>query len=154
MDSNKNDNFKKNSHLKEKGSLNKNAGKVQDELFQKYDFFDPQDLIQVKYEMIRRVQKDGYTIARASKTFGFSRPSFYEVQNIFEKEGLPGLIPRQRGPKSAHKLSNDVMKYIDQVIQKDQKLRSADLCKLIEKNFGFKVHPRSIERAIARRKKK
>jgi len=154
MDSNKNDNLKKTSHLKEKGSLNKNAKKVKDELFQKHDFFDPQDLIQVKYEMIRRVQKDGYTVSRASKTFGFSRPSFYEIQNIFEKEGLPGLIPRQRGPKSAHKLSNDVMKYVGQVIQKDQSLRAADLCKLIEKRFGFKIHPRSIERAIARRKKK
>lgn len=153
MTKNKNGNLKT-SLLKEKGSLNKNAEKVKDELFQKYDFFDPQDLIQVKYEMIRQVQKDGFMVSRASKTFGFSRPSFYEIQNIFEKEGLPGLIPRQRGPKSAHKLSNDVMDYVDQVIQKDQSLRAADLCELIEKRFGFKVHPRSVERAMARRKKK
>ena len=154
MDSIKNGNLKKTSHLKKKGSLNKNAGKVKDELFQKHDFFDPQDLIQVKYEMICRVKKDGFTVSRASEIFGFSRPAFYEIQNIFEKEGLPGLIPRQRGPKSAHKLSNDVMSYVDQVIRKDQSLRAAALCKLIEKRFGFKIHPRSIERAIARRKKK
>ena len=140
--------------LKEQGVLNPKAEKVKDELFQKYDFFDPQDLLQVKYEMLRRVQKDGSTVLNASQKFGFSRPSFYKAQNDFSTKGLPGLIPRQKGPKEAHKLSGDVMEYVDQTIAKDNTLKAAKIVSLLEKRFNLKVHPRSIERAIARRKKK
>ena len=140
--------------LKEQGVLNPKAEKVKDELFQKYDFFDPQDLLQVKYEMLRRVQKDGSTVLNASQKFGFSRPSFYKAQNDFITNGLPGLIPRQKGPKEAHKLSGDVMEYVDQTIAKDNTLKAAKIVSLLQKRFSLKVHPRSIERAIARRKKK
>lgn len=140
--------------LKEQGVLNLKAEKVKDELFQKYDFFDPQDLLQVKYEMLRRVQKDGSTVLNASQKFGFSRPSFYKAQNDFITNGLPGLIPRQKGPKQAHKLSGDVMEFVAQAIDKDNTLKAAKIVSLLEKRFNLKVHPRSIERAIARRKKK
>ena len=140
--------------LKEQGVLNPKAEKVKDELFQKYDFFDPQDLLQVKYEMLRRVQKDGSTVLNASQKFGFSRPSFYKAQNDFITNGLPGLIPRQKGPKEAHKLSGDVMEYVDQTIAKDNTLKAAKIVSLLQKRFSLKVHPRSIERALARRKKK
>lgn len=140
--------------LKEQGVLNPKAEKVKDELFQKYDFFDPQDLLQVKYEMLRRVQKDGSTVVNASQKFGFSRPSFYKAQNDFITNGLPGLIPRQKGPKEAHKLSGDVMEFVAQAIDKDNTLKAAKIVSLLDKRFNLKVHPRSIERAIARRKKK
>jgi len=140
--------------LKEHGVLNPRPQQVKDELFQKYDFFDPQDLLQVKYEMVRRVQKDGWTVGKASRSFGFSRPSYYEAQNSFNKIGLPGLIPRQRGPKAAHKLSDEVMKFIEQAMDEDTTLRALKISSLVEKRFDLSVHPRSIERALARRKKK
>ena len=140
--------------LKDQGVLNPKAEKVKDELFEKNEFFDPQDLLQVKYEMLRRVQKDGWTVLKASQKFGFSRPSFYKAQNDFSTKGLPGLIPRQKGPKKAHKLSGDVMEYVDQAIAKDNTLKAAEIVSLLEKRFSLKVHSRSIERALARRKKK
>jgi len=127
--------------LKEQGVLNPKAEKVKDELFQKYDFFDPQDLLQVKYEMLRRVQKDGSTVLNASQKFGFSRPSFYKAQNDFITNGLPGLIPRQKGPKQAHKLSGDVMEFVAQAIDKDNTLKAAKIVSLLEKRFNLKVHP-------------
>ena len=139
--------------LEEKGGLNPKPQNVKDELFQEYDFFDPRDLFQVKYEMVRRVQKDRWNVAQASKTFGFSRKSFYEIQNVIERKGLAGLIPRKRGPRSAHKLTDDVMKFVEQAIRKDDTLRAPQIVSLIKERFGFKVHPRSIERALERRKK-
>ena len=104
--------------------------------------------------MLRRVQKDGWTVLKASQKFGFSRPSFYKTKNDFSTKGLPGLIPRQKGPKEAHKLSGDVMEYVDQTIAKDNTLKAAKIVSLLKKRFSLKVHPRSIERALARRKKK
>ena len=41
--------------LLEEGTLNPNPGKVHDPKFQENEFFDPRDLVQVKYEMLRRV---------------------------------------------------------------------------------------------------
>lgn len=140
--------------LKKDGVLNLRPEQVKDELFQQYDFFDPRDLLQVKYEMIRRVQKDSWTVMQASKTFGFSRPSYYEARNSFNRKGLPGLIPGQRGPKSAHKLSDHVMEFVEEAIAKDSTLHASQIALLLEKHFDLKVHPRSIERALDRRKKK
>lgn len=146
--------YPKTEALKKEGIYNHNFNKVEDELFHRHDFFDSQDLLQVKYEMVRRVQKDGWTIAKAAKVFGFSRPSFYEAQTVFNKSGLPGLIPGQRGPKTAYKLSDKVMKFIDNALVKNKTLRATELAALIEKNFGLKVHPRSVERALIRAEKK
>ncbi|HDH97859.1 MAG TPA: helix-turn-helix domain-containing protein [Deltaproteobacteria bacterium] len=140
--------------LKEEGVLNPKAWQVKDELFKEYDFFDPQDLLQVKYEMIRRVRKDRWPVAKASKLYGFSRPSFYQAQKEFNRKGILGLIPRQRGPKRAHKLSDEVMKFVEQAILEDSTLRAPNICLLLEKRFDLKVHPRSIERALAERGKK
>ena len=140
--------------LKENGVLNKAHENVKDELFQEYDFFSPHDLIQVKYEMVRRVEKDEWTVSRASKDFGFSRVSFYESQGALEKHGLANLIPRKRGPKAAHKLSEEVMRFVEEQMRKAPALRAPAIAHLTEERFGFTVHPRSIERALERRKKK
>ena len=49
--------------LLEEGTLNPSPGKVHDPKFQENEFFDPRDLVQVKYEMLRRV-----SIEKASVT--------------------------------------------------------------------------------------
>jgi len=148
------DNDSKAEALREHGVLNPKPEMVRDELFEKYHFFDGRDVLQVKYEMVRRVKKDRWTVTQAARTFGFSRPSFYEAKNALNKEGLSGLLPAQRGPKKAHKLSDDVMIYVEEAVAEDQRLRAGTIASLIEKRFGFKVHPRSIKRALEKRKKK
>ncbi len=153
MINNKNGNLKK-ELLKKQGAINPKPEAVKDELFKKFDFFDAHDLIQVKYEMVRRVEENKWPIAKASKTFGLSRPAFYEARNTLAKEGLPGLLPRQRGPKKPHKLSEQVIKFVQEAMAEDKTLRIARIASIIEKRFGFKVHRRSIERALEKSKKK
>ena len=139
--------------LKESGTFYREAVKVKDELFLEYDFFDPCDLLQIKYEMVRRVERDDWTVTEASKSFGFSRTSFYETKRTIDEEGLGGLGPRKRGPKAAHKLTSDVMQFIKKSLSEDSTLRAPKVAELVEEHFGFKIHPRSIERALERRKK-
>ena len=43
---------------KKHGVLHKRLEQVTDELFRQGDFFDPRDLVQVKYEMLRRIYND------------------------------------------------------------------------------------------------
>jgi transposase len=140
--------------LQQEGSLHPHPEQVKDELFLAHEFFDPRDLVQVKYEMLRRVQSEGQAVSQSAAHFGFSRPSFYQAQAAFEQGGLPALMPRKRGPKNAHKLTAEVLAFVRQAQQEDSLLRPAGLVSLVKDRYGITVHPRSIERALARSQKK
>jgi hypothetical protein len=140
--------------LREQGTANPHPEKVCDPLFLEGEFFDPHDLIQVKYEMLRRVEKEGATVTDAASAFGFSRPAFYQARQCLGQSGLAGLLPKVRGPKEAHKLIPAVMEFIEQAVLDDPSLRAQDLVGMVRVHFGFSVHPRSIERAMLRHQKK
>ena len=91
--------------LRQQGTLNPRPGKVSDPLFVQDSFFDSRDLVQVKYEMLRRVQAENHSVVRTATAFGFSRPSFYQARHTFQQSGLAGLVPHKRGPQQAHKLT-------------------------------------------------
>ena len=140
--------------LQQQGTLNPRPKAVRDPLFLQDDFFDPRDLVQVKYEMLRRVRTEGQSVTDAAVSFGFSRPSFYPAQLAFEDDGLAGLVPHKRGPKQAHKLTEEVLTFIGELRQKEPSIRLPDLVKRIQKRFRIQVHPRSIERSLLRHQKK
>ena len=140
--------------LKKLGTLNPRSDNVVDDLFKSHDFFDPRDLLQVKYEMLRRVKEDNWPITKAAAAYGFSRASFYEAQSEFEQAGLAGFMPEKRGPREAHKLSGEVVKFIEQCRSEDRTLKTADVVRLVKERFGIDVHRRSLERALSRSKKK
>jgi transposase len=140
--------------LRQDGALNPRPQRVTDELFRGSAFFDPRDLVQVKYEMLRCVQQDGQAITAAAAKFGFSRPIFYQAQATFQAGGLAGLIPHKRGPKEGHKLTPEVLEFVQQALQQEPSLGSAELATRIQKRFDLTVHRRTIERGLARHKKK
>jgi len=140
--------------LRQLGRLHPHPEKVTDELFTSSEFFDPHDLLQVKYEMLRRVRVDGHSVSHAADRSGLSRPSFYKAQKAYEEGGLPALLPRKPGPRRAHKLSEEVMEALREALAEEPELRPEGLVQLVEDRFGFAVHRRSIERALARQKKK
>src|SRR2546422_8411698 len=99
--------------LRQRGCLNPHPEKVTDPLFAESAFFDARDLVQVKYEMVRRVETDGQTVSDSAAAFGFSRPSFYQAQSLLVSRGLAALVPQKPGPRRAHKLSSEVMGFIE-----------------------------------------
>ncbi len=122
---------------------------VTDPLFRDSAFFDPNDLVQVKYEMLRSVQTEGLAVVEAAQAFGFSRPVFYVTQALFQKEGLPGLLPRKRGPKQPHKLNEEAMAVLVEAIPDARRmLKGEELVALLRQRFGLEVHPRSILRRL------
>jgi hypothetical protein len=144
----------KGESLRRQGVLNPRPQKVTDPLFCRSEFFDPRDLVQVKYEMLRRVQVEGAPITEAVRAFGFSRPVFYQAQTLYHGAGLPGLIPQRPGPRHAHKLSDTIIDFLLQYQLRDPMLRAPALAELLRTQFDLAVHPRSIERALERRRKK
>ena len=93
------------------GALNPHPEAVRDALFADNPFFDPADLVQVRYEMVRRHEVDGQVISAVATNFGVSRPTFYKAQAALAAAGLAGLLPAQRGPKAGHKLSAEILAF-------------------------------------------
>ena len=140
--------------LRQYHALYRRPAKVTDMAFVSGDpFFDARDLVQLKYEMLRRVHQERQSVTQAAAAFGFSRPAFYQAQAGFEKKGLPGLLPESPGPRRAHKLKSEVMDYIEQALTQEGSLPAGILVEMVRERFGLMVHPRSIERALVRRKK-
>ena len=140
--------------LRQHGSLNPHPEKVSDPLFATADFFDARDLVQVKYEMVRRVRVDGQPVSHSAAAFGFSRPTFYEAGAALARGGLAALVPRKPGPRRAHKLDADVLASLQELRAADASLRAGELARHVRQRFGRTVHPRSVERALARGEKK
>jgi transposase len=140
--------------LRKQGCLHPHPEEVTDDAFAVSEFFDPRDLVQVKYEMLRRVRVDGQAIRQAAARFGLSRPSYYQAQAAYEGGGLPALLPSKPGPRRAHKLSEDVVAALQEALAEQPELSSQDLGALVQERFGVSVHPRSVERALARQEKK
>jgi transposase len=140
--------------LRAHASLNPHPEQVSDALFQVHPFFDPRDLVQVKYEMLRRVRVTGQPVGSTAAAFGFSRVRLNQLRKRFEMEGLAGLLPQGKGPRRAHKLTEEVLTFIQERLKAEPEMRTADLPQCVAKQFGISVHLRSIERALVRRRKK
>lgn len=138
--------------LRREGALHPNPNLVQDEAFREGEFFDARDLVQVRYEMVRRHQVDGKTVTTVAGAFGVSRQAFYTTEAAFEKMGISGLLPRRRGPQRAHKCTDEVLDFVEE--WRAASPTENDVSEAIKKRFGVSINPRSIERALARRKKK
>ena len=115
--------------LRESGTVNPHAQDVQDPAFIGSDFFDSRDLVQVRYEMLRRVRTEGHAIAEVAARFGVSRPTF-------------------------HKITDEVMRFIEEARAVDERVSPQMLVERIAAQFGLVVHRRTVERALARPKKK
>src|SRR6476620_5460761 len=133
----------KRSFLRSRGTLNPRPLDVTHESFQQSEFFDREDLLQVKYEMLRLVDIDKKPVSRAAKTFGFSRPSFYQAQAAFRESGLAGLLPQKRGPRSGHKLTPELMQFVIQLRLAEPAISSTQIAQRVAQRFGVSVHPRS-----------
>jgi len=132
-------------------TLNAHPETVVDEVFSGSEFFDARDVVQVKYEMVRRVEADGVSVSAASSAFGFSRQSYYTAAAALADGGLQGLVPVKPGPRGAHKLTDAVLDYLQGLRAADPTLRAGALAEAVADRFGVRVHPRSVERALARR---
>lgn len=140
--------------LRQAGTLNARPQGVRAAWFQPGGFFDANDLVQVKYEMLRHARQEGVSKAEAASLFGLSRPTLYQAQAAFERDGIEGLLPLPRGPKSPSKLTPEVMGLIESHHGSSGPLQARELARVVHSQLGIKVHPRSIERAVARKKKR
>jgi transposase len=140
--------------LRQTGTLHPHPQLVTDPLFQDQPFFDARDLMQVKYEMLRKVEVEGAPVSAAVTASGLSRPSYYQALAAFEQGGLAGLAPQKRGPRRAHKFSAAVLEFLGQLRETQPEVRYEEMAGQVLERFGIAVNPRSIERHLRRGQKK
>jgi len=139
---------KKENQLHESGTFNFASEKVKSELFNKNVFFDRHDLLQVKYEMLRAVKKDGYSVMKSCSEFGLSRTAFYRAQKEFEKDGLLGLIPEKKGPKGPNKLKGEALYLLEQLKNEHPEKSTHELHVVLREKFKVRIHARTVKRAL------
>jgi hypothetical protein len=140
--------------LRAEGALYRHAAQVTDPAFAAHEFFDPRDVVQVKYEMIRRVEVEAQPVAPTAAAFHVSRPSFYHAQRAFQQRGLAGLLPRKRGPHGGHKLTAEIIAFLQALRDAEPSLPASELARRVAQRFATTVHPRSIERPLGRQEEK
>jgi transposase len=145
---------RKRDALARDGVLNPHPEAVRDPLFAVNPFFDPDDLLQVRYEMVRRHRIDGRAVSKVASDFGVSRPTFYKAEKAVQTNGIGGLLPAQRGPKRSHKLSEEVVSFLAKLKADKPEMTAAQRLEAIKVRFGIEVHRRTLERALARKKKR
>ena len=109
-------------------ALNPRPEAVTDEAFAQSEFLDPRDLVQVRYEMVRRVRAEGETVSAAAASFGFSRPSWYAAAAALDEGGLPGLLRGRPGPRRAHKLTEEIVAFLAAAVTEDIVDRARSWC--------------------------
>lgn len=139
--------------LKATGTLNRQAQAIIDSLFRGGGFFDPRDLVQVRYEMVRRHRVEEVPVAMTAHLFGVSLPTAYQAHAAFEAAGIAGLLPKRRGPRQGHKLTPEVQAYLERRRRERPDWRTGDLLADLQRTFGLTVHRRSLERMLRSKKK-
>jgi hypothetical protein len=126
--------------------LNRSPESVKDESFiGRSDFFDNRDIVQVKYELLRRCEVDGKDVASTCIDFGFSRTTYYKVQQAFLKGGLPSLMGRPRGRPNPTKVSDIVLGFAIAEKAKNPKLTAKDMVASISARYHIRLSVRMVQ---------
>lgn len=142
-----NDKKIKHHYLKKAGLFNPNPEKVKDPLFLEHtNFFDPCDNLQIRYEMLRSHLMESDSVVGLCRRFGLSRQSFYTLQEKFKQEGTAGLLPKKPGPRGPTKLTAEVLEFVLQSLQADEKIAMVKIKSQIQQKFGISLHRRTIEK--------
>jgi transposase len=134
------------------GTLNSRPEAVLSDLF-KVDFFDPCDLAQVKYEMLRAHSVDEDPIAEVCRQFGLSRESFYRIQKAFRELGFCSFLPRKRGRKGPVKLKGEVLEFALAKQKENPDLDPGRLADLIQERFGIPIHRTTVLRGMKKKRR-
>ena len=140
---------RKQQSLKAAGLFNPSPESVRDVRFlDQPEFFDPKDLLQVRYEMLRANLVDSEGVVAICEKFGISRQTFYNLSEKFSRQGTAGLLPRRPGPKGPSKLTSAIVTFAQRELAHEENLSGAILASRIKARFRLRVHRRTVEKLL------
>jgi len=139
----------KRQSLEKAGVLNRRPDRIRSALFDRLDFFDAHDTLQVKYEMLRSHEVDQVPIIRVVEQFGYSRQAYYQIREAFSQEGIAGLAGRKRGRKGPVKCTPEVVAFLLEEKRRHPELTGQELAERLLATKGVDLHRRTVEKIIA-----
>ena len=139
---------KKREFLKKEGILNPNPERVLCSEFQSLDFFDPLDLPQVRYEMLRLARVGNVSVSEAFRQFGFSREYFYRLERTFMERGYVSLLGSRKGRRPVIALNQEIVNYVAQRKIEEPGLSGEKLRKEILRIYKVECSRRTVERIV------
>jgi transposase len=137
--------------LEQAGLLHAHPEAVRAALFvERPEFFACFDKVQVKYEMLRAHVVERLAVSEAAARHGYSRASFYLVEQAFEQRGMVGLVDERPGRRGPLKLLPDVVAFLEQRRRERPGASGAELAAELEQTLGLRLHRRTVERLVAR----
>jgi len=138
----------KQDFLNKEGLANRRAERVTHSLFLTLDFFDPLDLPQVKYELLRAARVDNISVTEACNLFGFSREYFYRLEKAFMKHGYVSVIGSAMGRRPIIALNQEIVSFIVHRKMEEPRLSGKALRKEILQQYSIDCSRRTVERII------
>ena len=138
----------KKAFLEKEGLLNAKPERVSHPLFETLDFFDPFDLPQVRYEMIRSARVEKLPVAEACKLFGFSREYFYKLERAFMARGYVSLLGSTMGRRPIIALNQEIVNFIAHRKMEKAGLSGEKLRQEIQKLYKVDCSRRTVERIV------
>ena len=141
---------KKKDFLKKEGILNPTPERVICPKFKNVDFFDPLDLPQVRYEMLRFARVGNASVSEACRQFGFSREYFYRLERSFKERGYVSLLGSRKGRRPVVALNQEIVNYIAHRKMEDPGLSGEKLRGEIYRLYNVECSRRTVERIVER----
>lgn len=138
----------KKKFLEQEGLLNPKPERVSHPLFETLDFFDPFDLPQIRYEMIRAGRVENISVADACKLFGFSREYFYKLERAFMARGYVALLGSTMGRRPIIALNQEVVNFIVHRKIEENQLSGENLRQEIKRLYNVDCSRRTVERIV------
>lgn len=138
----------KTEFLQAQGLINPKPTRVVHPLFQDIEFFDPLDIAQVRYEMLRIARVDGTSVKEACRLFGFSREYFYQLERSFMASGYVGLLGSTKGRRPIIALNQEIVNFLIHRKMTDPQLTGEDLRKEIVDDYQVECSRRTVERVL------
>ena len=138
----------KRAFLEKEGLLNSKPQRVSHPLFETLDFFDPFDLPQVRYEMIRSARVEKMPVAEACQLFGFSREYFYKLERAFMSRGYIAMLGSTMGRRPIIALNQEIINFIAHRKIEQPGVSGEKLRQQIQRLYNVDCSRRTVERIV------
>ena len=138
----------KRAFLEKERLINPKPERVSCPLFETLDFFDPFDLPQVRYEMIRSARVEKTPVAQACKLFGFSREYFYKLERAFMARGYIAMLGSTMGRRPIIALNQEIINFIAHRKIEAPELSGEKLRQEIQGLYKVDCSRRTVERIV------
>lgn len=134
--------------LKKQEILNPKPDRILCKRFQTIDFFDPLDLPQVRYEMLRSARVENIPVVEACRNFGFSREYFYRLERGFMERGYASLLGSRKGRRPVIALSQEIVNFIVHRKIEEPNISGESLRTEILRLYKVSCSRRTVERIV------